>query len=101
MTSLVCVSTRRTSTVGRAQPTLPSTRSEGERPQDRAMPTSVMPYRSRRTFPLLRSVHFFLVGVGRAAEPEMLRRRFEGDMPSLAAACFSGERSLNAASKRL
>ena len=39
----VSVSTRRASTDGRGQPTLPSMRSAKERPQLRAMPTSVMP----------------------------------------------------------
>ena len=42
--------------------------------------------------PLLRLAHAVLVGVGRAAEPEMLRRRFLGDMASLAAEAISGER---------
>lgn len=41
------------------------------------------------------------MGVGRAADPEILSRRFEGDMPTFAAACFSGERSLKVASRRL
>lgn len=43
MTSCVSVSTRRACTKGSGQPTLPSTRSWKSRPQDRAMPTSVMP----------------------------------------------------------
>src|SRR5687768_6740076 len=43
MTVFVSVSTRRASTEGSGQPTEASTRSEGSRPQERAMPTSVIP----------------------------------------------------------
>lgn len=43
----------------------------------------------------------FLVGVGRAALPEILRRRFEGEMASFAADWCSGERSLWVLKRRL
>jgi len=43
ITVLVSVSTRRTCTLGRGYPTEPSTRVEGDRAQESAMPTSVMP----------------------------------------------------------
>lgn len=41
------------------------------------------------------------MGVGRAAEPEMLSRRLAGEMPFLAAAWSEGERSLKVERRRL
>ena len=84
--------TRRAETEGRGQPTEPSMRSESWRPQESAMPTSVMPKRSSRMLPLERSVQACLVGVGRAAEPEMLRRRCLRWIACLVAVWSSGER---------
>jgi len=76
-------SIRRTSTEGSGKPTAPSMRAEKGNEQDNAIPTSVMPYRSSNTFPEESSVHADFVGVGSAAEPEMLSRRCLGEI-----ACF-------------
>lgn len=82
-------STRRTSTDGKGKPTEPSIRVENGRAQESAIPTSVMPYLSSKTFPEERSVQACLVGVGRAAEPEMLSLKVLGEIASFAAACMS------------
>ena len=49
----------------------------------------------------LRSDQAFLVGVGRAADPEMFKRRCSGEIAVLAAFCVSGDRSENVESRRL
>ena len=41
------------------------------------------------------------MGVGSAAEPEMLTRRFDGEMASRVAVCISGESVLWLARRRL
>lgn len=58
------------------------------------MPTSVMPYRSSKTFPDVISDHAFFVGVGRAAEPEMFKRRFFCEVACATAAFNSSDSSL-------
>lgn len=50
---------------------------------------------------MLKEVHFVFVGVGRAAEPEMLRRRFDGEIPCLAACWISGGRVVKDVIRRL
>lgn len=48
-----------------------------------------------------RSLHAFRVGVGRAAEPEIARRRLLGAIPVFAAVCVSGGSEENVERSRL
>ncbi len=91
ITSCVSLSTSRACTKGNGHPTLPSTLSWESKPQLRAMPTSVIPYRSSRMLPPLSSVHAFFIGVGSADEPDMFNRRFLGANACLVAPCIGGD----------